>query len=265
MGKRAPATVSADVEEAYLPTPFEQKAAAELLEKRRNTPTSRLRLKNESGGRFSCELEHSDHSVGTALLMNSLGSANPSFVDAMLSDLARLTVNADNEVENQKLEQLLSMAQGIRPKDEIEAMLAVQMALVHQATVTAASCLKHSNTLAGDAQHANAMNKLARTFATQVEALKKHRSTGEQSICVQHVNVTGQAIVGNVQTGGGGGVPTEAEHQPHELDATALPGIAYAPGASLFSNVEALRPALQSAGGERLECVPLPRSKGRSA
>jgi hypothetical protein len=40
-------------------------------------------------------------------------------------------------------------------------------------------------------------NKCARTFAAQVEALKKYRSTGEQSIKVQHVNVHdgGQAIV----------------------------------------------------------------------
>jgi len=47
------------------------------------------------------------------------------------------------------------------------------------------------------------MNKLARTFAAQVEALKKYRSAGEQTIKVQHatVNDGGQAIVGNVNQG----------------------------------------------------------------
>jgi hypothetical protein len=34
-----------------------------------------------------------------------------------------------------------------------------------------------------------ALNKLARTFAAQVEALKNYRSKGEQRIVVQHVNV----------------------------------------------------------------------------
>jgi hypothetical protein len=50
------------------------------------------------------------------------------------------------------------------------------------------------------------LNKLARTFAAQVEALKKYRSAGEQTIKVQHVTVNdgGQAIVGNVNKGGGG-------------------------------------------------------------
>jgi hypothetical protein len=45
-------------------------------------------------------------------------------------------------------------------------------------------------------------NKLARTFAAQVEALKRYRSGGEQKMTVQHVHVAdgGQAIVGNVST-----------------------------------------------------------------
>jgi hypothetical protein len=48
------------------------------------------------------------------------------------------------------------------------------------------------------------LNKLARTFASQVEALKKYRSAGEQTIKVQHVTVNdgGQAIVGNVSQRG---------------------------------------------------------------
>jgi hypothetical protein len=49
-------------------------------------------------------------------------------------------------------------------------------------------------------------NKCARTFASQFEALKKYRSTGEQSIKVRHVNVHDgrQAIVSStLQTGEG--------------------------------------------------------------
>jgi hypothetical protein len=52
-----------------------------------------------------------------------------------------------------------------------------------------------------------AFNKLARTFAAQVEALKRYRTGGEQRVIVQHVNVNegGQAIVGAVNHPGGGG------------------------------------------------------------
>ena len=54
--------------------------------------------------------------------------------------------------------------------------------------------------------HERAYNKLARTYATQVEALRKYRNGGKQTVTVQHVNVEdgGQAIVGNVEAGGRG-------------------------------------------------------------
>ena len=51
-----------------------------------------------------------------------------------------------------------------------------------------------------------ALNKLARTFATQLEALKRYRTGGTQKVTVEHVTVNagGQAIVGNVAHGGRG-------------------------------------------------------------
>jgi hypothetical protein len=46
----------------------------------------------------------------------------------------------------------------------------------------------------------NGLTKLMRTYAAQMEALKRYRSGGEQKMTVQHVHVAegGQAIVGNV-------------------------------------------------------------------
>ncbi len=48
--------------------------------------------------------------------------------------------------------------------------------------------------------YVNRANKLLRTFTAQMEALKKHRSTGEQHVTVEHVTVQngGQAVVGTV-------------------------------------------------------------------
>ena len=49
------------------------------------------------------------------------------------------------------------------------------------------------------------MNRLARTFAAQVEALKRYRSKGEQRVVVERVTVNegGQAVVGNIGRGEG--------------------------------------------------------------
>ena len=88
------------------------------------------------------------------------------------------------------------------------------------------------------------MNKLARTFAAQVEALKNYRSKGEQKMTVQHVHVAegGQAIVGNVGAPApGGGASEKMKEQPHAL--------AYAPGAEMPRQVKAERATVPSAGG----------------
>jgi hypothetical protein len=53
--------------------------------------------------------------------------------------------------------------------------------------------------------HERALNRLARTYAAQVEALKRYRSKGEQRVIVERVTVNegGRAIVGNVARGVG--------------------------------------------------------------
>ena len=68
------------------------------------------------------------------------------------------------------------MIQAIDPRDEVEAMLAAQMAAVHLATMTFARRLNHVETHSTAGQRRIAANKLARTFAPQMETLKKYRS-----------------------------------------------------------------------------------------
>jgi hypothetical protein len=83
---------------------------------------------------------------------------------------------------------------GIQPRDQVEGMLAAQMAAVHRARLELARAY-HSRT----AWSAPATS-LARTFASQMQALKRYRTGGEQKLTVQNVSVNdgGQAIVGNV-------------------------------------------------------------------
>jgi hypothetical protein len=99
---------------------------------------------------------------------------------------------------------MLSLVKGVKPTDQVEAMLAAQMAAVHMATMTFARRLAHVQTIPQQDSAERAFNKLARTFAAQVEALKRYRTGGEQKVTVEHVTVNegGQAIVGNVRHGG---------------------------------------------------------------
>jgi hypothetical protein len=95
---------------------------------------------------------------------------------------------------------MLAVVKGVEPRDQIEALLAAQMAAVHMASMTLARRLAHVDNIPQRDSASNAFNKLTRTFAAQVEALKRYRSGGEQKMTVQHVHVAdgGQAIVGNV-------------------------------------------------------------------
>ena len=106
---------------------------------------------------------------------------------------------------------LLSVIKGAKPKDQFEAMLAAQMAAIHTATMTFTRQLANVETIAQQDSAERALNTLARTFAMQMEALKRYRTGGEQKVTVQHVSVNegGQAIVGNVNQAASG--PADAE------------------------------------------------------
>jgi hypothetical protein len=105
-------------------------------------------------------------------------------------------------------------------------MLAAQMVAVHAATMTFGRRLALVETIAQQDSAERAFNKLARTFTTQMEALKRYRTGGEQKVTVQHVSVSegGQAIVGNVtqaapETGPGksAGSPPALQHKQKPL------------------------------------------------
>jgi hypothetical protein len=115
--------------------------------------------------------------------------------------------SSDDHPGNDERIFMLSVIRDIAPRDPVERMLAVQMAATHVATIRSARWLANTENIPQVQAHYTGFSKLARTFAAQVEALRKHRTGGEQRVTVQHVNVTdgGQAIVGNVQHGGRGG------------------------------------------------------------
>ncbi len=59
----------------------------------------------------------------------------------------------------------LSVVASVAPRDALEAMLAVQMAAVHQATMMMARRLNHVQTIPQQDATERALNKLARTYA----------------------------------------------------------------------------------------------------
>ena len=159
---------------------------------------------------------------GPEPIVETFGTDDPDFVDGVIKQL----VNAGTQgrvPDECAANFMLSMVKGIKPKDSVETMLAAQMAAIYNATMTFARRLAHVDNIKQQDSAQNALNKLARTFAAQVAALKNYRSKGEQRVLVEHVHVHagGQAIVGAVTAGPGGTEKTE--DRPHALGYAVSP------------------------------------------
>src|SRR4029450_1107963 len=86
-------------------------------------------------------------------------------------------------------------------------MLLTQMAVVQSLSIMFASRLRRATELPSSDFYDRTVNKLMRTFTTQMTTLKQYRSSGKQQIIVKHqhlnVNDHAQAIIGDVTQGVG--------------------------------------------------------------
>jgi hypothetical protein len=229
---------------SYEPKPREQ-AAIEAWRDRRHAraPSPWLKVEQKRG-RAAVGFDHSDPAIGSVLLMQAIGTSSIEFLQPFISQL----VNAGSKgagVDAEASNFMLAVVKAIEPKDELEAMLAAQMAAVHMATMTFARRLNHVESIPQQDSAERTFNRLARTFTTQMEALKHYRTGGQQRVTVEHVTVNagGQAIVGAVEAGGG--VANGNQRQPHAKQ------IAHAPVTPLRSQDETREPVPVAGDAER--------------
>jgi hypothetical protein len=184
----------------YKPTDREAAAITKFL---KETAEKAPRVKVSKQGKVSkFELDHPNNATGHVLLMEALGTIDPDFSNGLLRQLLDTSLEAGlvNEVNEERVNFMLAVIKGIKPRDQVEAMLAAQMAAVHVSAMKFARRLARVESIPQQDSAERAFNKLTRTFASQMEALKRYRTGGEQKVTVQHVTVGegGQAIVGNV-------------------------------------------------------------------
>lgn len=155
------------------------------------------------------------------------------------------TFSKDSQ-EAEKIAAILGMAD-CKPADPIEAMLIGQMI---SANATALDLQRRAwlkdQSFECRTRYLALADKSARTMATLVETLNRHRGKGQQIVRVERVTVNegGQAIVGTVAHRGGGNA-VENEKQPHGS------ALAHAPHAAMLGHVETQR-----------EAVPVASSRG---
>jgi hypothetical protein len=145
-----------------------------------------------------------------------------------IRDLLWLPGGFSETEKNVRIIRAVELYESLQPTDGAEGMLAAQMVGTHFAAL---ECLRRAShgeqTFAGRDMALKHAQKLMTLYAKQLEALNKHRGKGQQKVTVEHVNVAagGQAIVGNVDTGGRTSItsPGGIEHSPEIPLAKVLP------------------------------------------
>lgn len=262
MSKLTAAAKAGDAD--YVPTDRESEAARRLIERRRSkakSPRFKVEVRN---GATNIEPNHEDATTSWALVYDALATGESAFVDGLLGQLANVA-RSGKELKASELDFVVAAVREIGPRDPTETLLACQMVAIHNSMMVAARRIQHVETLPQQDSASNMLNKLARTFAAQVEALKKYRSTGEQSIRVQYVTVSaGQAVVGITQGGGGTHEKPSQSHAPG-AEFEKQSSSADERGAPLLGNQQAIRMPLPSTGCEEAAGVPDARRASGSA
>ena len=141
------------------------------------------------------------------VLEGAIGTDNPCLRRRLIGQVCETLWIPEGVSEDEKLARIGSailLYKGIKPADEIEGMLAVQMVATHNAAM---DCLRRAmidgQTFEGRDLNLKHASKLLSICSRQIEVLNKHRGKGQQKVTVEHVHVAagGQAMVGHIETG----------------------------------------------------------------
>ena len=135
----------------------------------------------------------------------AFGSDCGHFKAYCLTQLVNILSEAEQTDFTIELNAALAMLTAINPKDELEAMLAVQMVATNHVFLKTVRLTSAATNAPNRQMNGNLATKFSRTFTTQMEALNRHRRGGKQIVEHVHVNAGGQAVIANSVTAGGRG------------------------------------------------------------
>lgn len=183
-----------------------EKAALEEYDRRKKANLKQVEFKYEKGK----DGKHTFSMIGTPLaivtLAKTTGTVHPNLSERLMAQ-ATLASTSGEDAENlgKTFNVVLAALLDIEPRDVLEGLLASQMVACHNQSMRLLQNSLNADYLPKMQLLLNSATKLMRTFAAQMETLKRYRSRG-QKVIVEHVHVNrgGRAIVGAVNQGGEG-------------------------------------------------------------
>jgi hypothetical protein len=183
-----------------------QEIAAASGRHKRRPPRVTIDIRQSENAAVKIYPTHSDGQGWEARLKDALGTTSPAFVDRELVQLLNVFCDRAGTLNEAAVNAALAVVDGLKPQNEIEAMLALQMAVTHALAMKFSARLYNGalETIPQQDSAALTLSRLQRAFTTQMDSLSNMRRGGRQKVVVEHVHVYpgGQAIVGNVTQGG---------------------------------------------------------------
>jgi hypothetical protein len=159
------------------------------------------------------------------LLMKELGINDTDLLVGLLQQIYGAS-RKGAEVDHMDADFTLAFVKGGKPRDPIDSALETQMSVTHQQFMRIANRLNNAKTEFEFKLYEPIFTRLARTYVSQVDALKRYRSKDQPGLTVQTVSVQdgGQAIVGHVtHQARNAGLPENAAAPLAITDAKLMP------------------------------------------
>jgi hypothetical protein len=244
-----------------------QEIIAATERQRQRPPRVAINIRQPENAPIQTLPTHSDGEGWDIRLRDALGTSSLAFVNIELARLLTAFRDRTGTVDERAVNGALAVIDGLKPQNEIEAMLAVQIAVTHGLTLKFSARLYNGKIETIEEQDSTALtlSRLQRAFTTQMDCLSNMRRGGRQRVLVEHVNVYpgGQAIVGDV-THTGRGVSDENGGQPHAAaDKRGDKRAIGASGSAPMWCADSAREALPVSNCEGQEALPNARGSGR--
>ena len=133
MSGRKKSTVEAGKATPELSSGEKASLAGQIARRNSERPTPRIKVVRDAGvSRIS--LNHPNQPVAMELLAEALGTSDQDFVCGIVSQIASVS-SLGGAIDEDDINFVLGVIKGIKPNDQLETMLAVQMAIVHLAQI----------------------------------------------------------------------------------------------------------------------------------
>jgi hypothetical protein len=201
-----------------------QEIAAATDRGRKRHPRVALNFQEPKPRHVLLSCPHTDYQGWQARLQDALGTTSVAFTEVEIDRLLNVFQKAGT-VDAKAVNAALAMIDGLKPQNEAEAMLAVQIAVIHGQVMSFSTRLGRSDSVQEQDFVSLTLSRLHRAFTSQLETLSNMRRGGRQKVVVEHVHIHkhvyvapgAQAIIGDV-THTGRGVADENSGQGHAAD-----------------------------------------------